>query len=934
MLVDPSIVPGLLLLAAKLALLGAVGFAVARTALGQTDDRIALAQGLVVGLALWGLVVNFALYLWPGYGGALVGWAVVAAIGVGLAWRGRGRIGLNPRVALGFAAAFLALFWMALAGRQLLPNPDPYIHHGFIGGIRAGGAHPPELPWNPGLAVPYHYGVDLLIGLLTPPFGPDPAFVTELLGAYIWVGFALVVLTMILRRGSWIAAVTLGPLLLAAGTQTLLYASPGVLQVPIPAGVPAPGLRASLATVYIDGVGSSEAVPPNVWKPVFPLAYGLALVVLERAVQHKNRRWPHQVTMAALIGFLGLVDEAVAPIVLLLWGILETGWLVQSRQAGLRALKVARAAAGPALAALLLAVGGGVLTAVLRGGEAGALSLGWIDDTSVRQPLLSLRELPGGLGLLGLGPLVTAVAAALLAGRDRLSLALAAAAGAFVLAALTVQYEIGQQDVTRLDGYARNFALLAVLLGLSLRLRALASRWRWATSAIVVTLVTWPTVVSPVRVIGPALGQGVQLANAGFDAGESNSPRSGTRSVYPRFTSERVAAYIRSHSGIDARILSPHSTAMSASTGRPSASGFIQAAHLLHEVGPEHQDAVRYLDPAAVRRLGIGYVHATEAWVARLPDRARAWLDDPRLFDLLIRDGTDALYQVRPAFLELEAAPVPASYEALRRAVPSAAVVYVDPKIESPFALRVASALAHARLVGELFPGNLHLRTDFGIEPLGEHRPSFIVAPHSFTPSMLAPAARRPIWWNAGLAVYAADGAAEAIMTTAPSRPPPVTVRASDEGAVAGGIAFGVELINRTPDRWTGQDWLVLRANASGLPVSTGSGGVGGALWFPGQFAPAPDSARLTYEFDPRAASLSVRANDGSLSPAGESDDRLGPGHWTLVLRLSGKVDRDSYVAHEHVAFIPIMQLSISANHDVTSVVYEGDIAARLGDRP
>lgn len=931
---DPSVIPGLLLLAGELGALAVVGFIVVRVTLGQRDDLVALAQGLVVGLALWGLIVNFVLFLWPGYAGALVGWAVVVMIGAGMAWRGRARIRVNPRLAVGFGATFLALFWIALAGRQLLPNPDPYIHHGFIGGIRAGGPHPPELPWNPGMAVPYHYGVDLLIGLLTPPIGPDPAFVTELLGAYVWTSFVLVVGTLVLRRGSWLAAVTLGPLLLAAGTQTLLFASPGVLQAPIPAGLPAPGLRAALGTVYVDGLGASESVPPNVWKPPFPLAYALALVVLERAAQTKNWRWPRQVTLALLVGFLGLVDEAVAPIVLMLWVALEMVLLVQAGRERATLEAIARVAAGPALALLLLAVGGGVLTAVLGGEDAGALSLGWIGDTSIRQPLLSFRELSGGLGLLSLGPVVLAGAAALLARRDRLTLALATAAGAFVLAALMVRYDIGQQDVTRLDGFARNFALLAVLIALSLRLRALRPRWRWAACAAVAGLVTWPAVVSPVRALGPAISQGVQLANAQAEADEAKSGRSGQRSVFPSFRSQCLAAYIRGHTASDARILSPNPSGMSAVTGRPSAAGFIQASHLLHEVGPEYVDATRYLDPAAVERLGITYVHATNAWVSGLPDHAGEWLDDPQLFQPLAKDGADALYRVLPAFLELEAALESSSYEALRRAVPASAAVYVDPAIESPFALRIASALAHARLVGEIYPGNLHLRTDFGIEPLGEHHPSFIVAPHSFTPSMLAPAARRPIWWNAGLAVYAAEGAAQPIMSTTQSRLPPVSVRASDEGRMRGGIAFSVELINRAPDRWTGQDWLVLPANASGLPVSTDSDGAGGGRWFPGQIDPGHESARLSLALDPSVVNLSVRGRDGRLSSVGDSGAPLGPGYWTVALRLSGKVDRGSYVAHEPVAFVPVMILRVSANGEVAHRVFEGDLAARLGDRP
>lgn len=928
MLVDVSVTPGLLLLAVELLVLTAVGFAFTRLALGQRDDVVALAQGLVVGLALWGLIVNFALYVWPGYAGTLVGWAVVVTIGAGLAWRGRARIRVDPRMAVGLGATFLVLFWVALAGRQLLPDPDPYIHHGFIGGIRAGWAHPPELPWNPGLAVPYHYGVDLLVALLTPPFGPDPALVTELLGAWIWTSYALIVGVLLLRRGSWLAAVTLGPLLLAAGTQTLLYASPGVLQAPIPTGLPAPGLRASLGTVYVEGLGASESVPANVWKPAFPLAYALALVVLERAAQVGRRRWPRQVTLALMIGFLGLVDEAVAPIALGLWVVLEAVRLVQARHKGPTVEGIAYAAAGPALAVLLLAVGGGVLTAVLTGGGVSALSLGWIGDTSQRPPLVSFNELSGGLGLLGLGPVVLAGGAALLAGRDRLTLMLVAAAGAFVVAALTVRYELGQQDVTRLDGYARNFTLLAVLFGLSLRMQALPTRWRWAAGAAVVSLITWPAVVSPLRVLGPALGQGVQLANAQSEAGEATAQRTGQRSEFPSFQSERLAEYIRSHTSRNARILSPDPTGMSAVTGRPSAAGFIQASHLLHEVGPEYVDATRYLEPAAVQRLGIAYLHATDAWVSGLPDRARGWLDDPQLFEPLARDGTDVLYVVRPGFLKLEVEPEAGSYEALRRAVPSSAIVYVDPAIESPFALRAAAALAHARLAGELQPGNLHLRTDFGIEPLGDQRPSFVVAPHSYTPSIFPPAARQPIWWNPGLAVYALDGDIESIMPVAPAAAPSVTVRVSETEAEGEGIALTVMLINRASDRWTGQDWLVQRVNDGGLPVAPGSDGTVAGLWFPGQISPGHERTRLTYEFDPRAASLSVRAADGRLITAGRGSAPLAPGHWMLVLRLIREVDRSTYVGHREAAYIPVMQMEITNQGTVSSRVFKGDLNA------
>ena len=87
MTVDPTVLPGLLLLAAELLALAAVGYVVARVALRQTDDRLALAQGLVIGPALWGLIVNFILHVLPGMSGALAGWIIVLALAAGLAWR-------------------------------------------------------------------------------------------------------------------------------------------------------------------------------------------------------------------------------------------------------------------------------------------------------------------------------------------------------------------------------------------------------------------------------------------------------------------------------------------------------------------------------------------------------------------------------------------------------------------------------------------------------------------------------------------------------------------------------------------------------------------------------------------------------------------------------------------------------------------------------
>ena len=145
MTVDPTVIPGLLLLAAELLALAAVGYVVARVALRQSDDRLALAQGLVIGLALWGLSVNFLLYLFPGMAGALAGWILVLALGAGLAWRQSHLLRIPPRTVAGLAVAALAVFWAVLASHQLMPIGDAELHLGLAAAIRAG-SYPPTFP--------------------------------------------------------------------------------------------------------------------------------------------------------------------------------------------------------------------------------------------------------------------------------------------------------------------------------------------------------------------------------------------------------------------------------------------------------------------------------------------------------------------------------------------------------------------------------------------------------------------------------------------------------------------------------------------------------------------------------------------------------------------------------------------------------------------
>lgn len=944
MTVDPAVIPGLLLFLAELLALAAVGYIVARVALRQADARLALAQGLVIGPALWGLVVNFVLHLLPGLAGAAAAWGLTLALAVGLAWYRPATLRVPPRTLAGFAVAALALFWVVLASRQLLSIVDAYLHLGLAASIRAG-SFPPAFPWQPGVSAPYHYGADLLTALLAPPVGPDLAFTTELIDAYAWMGLALIVLTTVRRVGGWVTVLVSCPLLLSFGLWTQLHYTPppGIVQMPVLLGLPEAGLRTALANMYWPTLDypwttAVETTPANIWKPHFVLAYALACVGLERVTAGGTRSWLGQATLALLFAFLGLVDETVAPTVLGLWVVAEV--LQLGRHAHLAPLfqrsrggaagrpvpwePLLRAVAGPGLAALLLAVEGGAITGALTGSTRSGLSVGWIADAGSRRPVGAISGWPGGLGLLELGTVPVLAGAVLLAWRQRLVWALAAASGFLLLAALTLRYEYSL-DLVRLDGHARNFALLALLVALAVRLAALAPRWRYAASALILALITWPTAVGPLHNLGLALTRGPQFANAQPVPTAIRSEILG-RYVIRTPMSEVVTNYIRKHTALEARILSPNPTNLSIRTGRPNASGYRQVMQFSYEPGPEYWDAIRYLDPAAIRRLNFAYIHATEDWTAQLPDRAARWLNDPRLFERLIHHGGDSLYRVRPAFLALNAVPAPTSFEALRQAVPASAKVYISPSIEYLGSVRAASVLSHAQLFGVVRTFRIHLRPDFRIDPLGDMTPDFVVTSARLTPSALAPEARRAVWWNEEIAVYAPTGIIEPLMD---SQPRHFSVGLSDVQQSHGRLTFTATFTDYATERWEGQDWLIFKADTSpwAFPYEFNPRGrIRDGRWFMGQLEPIHETLvheyLYLYELEPRTGTLALWNGIGYASL---SDPRpnLDPGVWVLAVRLN-KVELNE------AAFIPVLRFVLTETGEFSFEVYQGPLDAML----
>ena len=86
------------------------------------------------------------MHLLPGLAGALAGWIVVLALGAGLAWRARQDLHVPARTLAGFGLAGAAIFWVALASRQLLIIPDEVLHTTLPATIRAGGWPPHAVP--------------------------------------------------------------------------------------------------------------------------------------------------------------------------------------------------------------------------------------------------------------------------------------------------------------------------------------------------------------------------------------------------------------------------------------------------------------------------------------------------------------------------------------------------------------------------------------------------------------------------------------------------------------------------------------------------------------------------------------------------------------------------------------------------------------------
>ena len=256
---------------------------------------------------------------------------------------------------------------------------------------------------------------------------------------------------------------------------------------------------------------------------------------------------------------------------------------------------------------------------------------------------------------------------------------------------------------------------------------------------------------------------------------------------------------------------------------------------------------------------------------------------------------------------------------------PSATVYLVFPHTYVQM-IRVASALSHARLVGKLDPQQLHLvpPAKWQVDALTDEAPDLVVLPTNAFPWMFQPSARTPIWSREGVGVYAPNGSVARIMDTPalespPSGdPPPVLVDVTDFRVTDGRIDFVASFEERAAEGWTGQDWVVIAGDRSPWAIPTEVFRRGDAptiaKWFGGLLSSGSATTTHTYRFDARTAELSLRDDAGAFAPLPTSAAELGPGGYTLALRLRHEYQPNYW---RDAAVIPVVRIRIAEGGDV-----------------
>ncbi|MCY3800666.1 MAG: hypothetical protein OXG46_03725 [Chloroflexi bacterium] len=916
-LVDVGLLPGLALFAVQVVAIAIFGYVIVRGLLGQQPGYLAAAQGLIAGLAFWGLLVNAAFYVAPGAIGVILAWSVAAMLTVVLIWKKR----VEPRPTLSaaatFAAIFLPVFWIALSARQLLWVPDIGVHVPLTASMMAGN-FPPAFPWNPNEPAFYHYGPDLIIGALEAGTGLGYVLVTELLGAFSVTALFLIVGSLVAcNRSLWSLILTV-PLMLSAGAWTLVVVGdqPWTLLAAAPAGLPQAGIRASLLDVYLPGAGVPwmapvEASPPNIFNPAFSMSYALLLILVERLVAGGARPVVGLVATSMLGAYLILLDEPIFAAFALIWAIVVAFRFARVRESRISDLGVGTA--GIAVSILLAVVYGGVLfDTVFRsaGGESG-LAFVWPDLPSLTD-LLVFDRLPGNLGILGIGPLVLVALVAFGWRAGLMSLLLAGAGLAMWTVGLFVEYEFSSFDNLRLQGHFRNLLLIATILVIGYFLARL-KRWpfRIACAALAV-IVVWPTVA----------GSGANLWFAAKNGPQIAIPTAETRRVHAGIMGRaelagvpaELVSYIKDHLAGNASILSPNPMAISVASGRPSPYGYVDFTQYVGLRGPEYLDAIEHLDPDAVRRLGVGYVHATPMWVDGLPERSRDWLERPEYFKPLVQSETGALYQVLEPFSELVASPPPGSFTELRYLTGRGARIYIPPVVHPLDRLSMAAALQGALLYGDL-GDPAHVRSTLGLYSYNDQDLDFLILPSRLSPTVIPAHLRSPVWSRAENTVYAVGDVEDGAIRRGIAA---LWIDIEESRVDQHSIRFGTRFEIGDSDGWTGQDWVLIADDGTRWAVP--------ALqdrpvhWYSGQVDPSAHDLRVEYDLNLETGALQWSTGGSEFLPAQSSTSELIAGSYVLAVRLT--LDGSERIV------LPVLRVHVSPDGGFRFEFFEDPLAA------
>lgn len=883
----------------QLLLLAAVGTGIIRTVWPRIAPNIAWSAGLVAGPALFAAVTALGMYAFPGVPGVVVGW-VVSLVLAAVVTRQLALRTLRPGWQV--AVVWLAVFVVALAARQQYWIPDAIVHTPLSASLMAGD-FPPRFPWTPDLPAIYHFLPELAIGALNVGFGPGLVLTTEIVGAFVAAGLAVLVMAVAADLGaSRLTMAVVLPLLLSPGLWTLVLAGdrPAAVQVAIPVGAPAAGLRAALGSLYVPDLAAAaqspvEAAPPNIINPHFLWSHGLAVTAALLATARARHPLTGALVLALVISALSAIDETVFIALLLALGTYAAACALLDRSHWRRQGPIALAlAVGTGLAI----VQGGVLSDLKFHAPTGLDLARWRVPAPEPAWLGGVRTIGGGLGALTIGTvgmLIVSAAAAYRAKSTVLAILVAMALALFAGFVL-VHFPASPADIARLEGHAINLSAIALAVGLAAaatRLRRRAAMY--GGGLLVAGLIVWPTTADSVGRIAEAIADGPQLYVGGTRPTEGRGSFS-TRSSMDAEIAERQALLdaISAAAAPGERVLTAQVMVVTSGTGQPAPLGYAEWPHYLGLHGPEYRDALRFLDRAALNELGIDFVHVDAAMLSVMTDDAKRRLQSPSEFQLIFQDTgphMDGLYTVIPQSAETRG-PEPSSFRAFadlaagRRVLISSAL---HPLSRLPLFYTLRSSDSLFGQWGD--PG--HFRRDVRIRPPTGAPIDLIVLPDTLYPSPLDPVHRVAVWTHDRTRVY--DVAAP-VLGRAPA--PPIRV---DGHTLLGASGIQITSLPGWPDDWTGTDWVLYREAepAAGVPAIL----TRGERWFPGQLAPDQPGQRVAIRFNASAGRLEHLGADGGWNAVGDARDPLPPGSYVLTLRFS--------THGRPVYFVPIAVLSL-----------------------